>query len=306
MKCLTCSYREPLPGELSFDEIKQLARQLKTFGLRHIVYSGGEPLLRRDFKQICELFASPGVKQTLLTNGLLLEKRADDIKDYFAEIIVSLDGAVAETHNKIRGINSFDLILKGIEKVIDESGIRQVSIRSVLQKQNFRQLPKFIDLAKSLNVNRISFLSADVTSDAFGRDTRGAAAPESDISLSKDEVNEFREIANKVITDYKAEFETGLISETPEKLLKLVNYYGALCGQNPYPKNYCNAPMVSAVITSTGNIQPCYFIPAFGNVRGGEISELANKKEVQTIRNEVRNFTHPRCETCVCTLNVSK
>ena len=111
---------------------------------------------------------------------------------------------------------------------------------------------------------------------------------------------------NKVITDYKNEFDSGLISESPEKLLKLVNYYGALCRENPYPKNYCNAPMVSAVITSTGNIQPCYFIPAFWNVREGTPGELANKNEVRKIRSEVRNFTHPRCKTCVCTLNVSK
>ncbi|HAX48468.1 MAG TPA: radical SAM/SPASM domain-containing protein, partial [Bacteroidetes bacterium] len=45
-----------MPGELTFDEIKQLAQQLSAFGLKHIVYSGGEPLLRRDFRDICNLF----------------------------------------------------------------------------------------------------------------------------------------------------------------------------------------------------------------------------------------------------------
>src|SRR5437867_1285405 len=71
LKCITCSYRQPLPNELTFHEIKELAGQLKEFGLKHIVYSGGEPLVRSDFAKICELFSKFGVKQTLHTNGLL-------------------------------------------------------------------------------------------------------------------------------------------------------------------------------------------------------------------------------------------
>ena len=64
-----------------------------------------------------------GVKQSILTNGLLLEKKIDDIVKYFTEIIVSIDGADSQTHNSIRGINSFDQILKGIKKTIDSSRI---------------------------------------------------------------------------------------------------------------------------------------------------------------------------------------
>lgn len=102
LKCLSCSYRLPMPGELTLSEIEQLSRELKAFGLKHIVYSGGEPLLRRDFRDICSLFAELKVKQTLLTNGLLLSKRAEEFNGLFTEIIVSLDGADAETHNRLR------------------------------------------------------------------------------------------------------------------------------------------------------------------------------------------------------------
>src|SRR5205085_9301204 len=90
LKCITCSYRDALPGELTLDEIKELAAHLRDLGLKHIVYSGGEPLLRRDFTEICKAFEEYNVKQSLLTNGLLLEKRAKDIYKYFSEIIVSI------------------------------------------------------------------------------------------------------------------------------------------------------------------------------------------------------------------------
>ncbi len=304
LKCLTCSYREPLPGELTLIEIKDLAKQLSDFGLKHIVYSGGEPLLRRDFRDICDIFSQKGVKQSLLTNGLLLEKRFDDINEYFSEIIVSIDGAKAETHNIIRGLNSFDQIMKGVQK--DVSSKRNVSIRTVLQKNNFRELQAMIDMARSAGANRISFLAADVASEAFGRDIHGTTADEPGISLSEDEVNEFREIINLVIKDYSPDFFSGFISESPQKLMKLADYYGAIRGMNDFPVNLCNAPMVSAVITSTGNIHPCYFIESYGNVRQDEIKKLVNHETLKNVRNEVRNFNHPRCKTCVCTLNISK
>ncbi|HJY64778.1 MAG TPA: radical SAM protein [Ignavibacteria bacterium] len=306
LKCITCSYREPQPGELSLEEIKNLAGHLSDFGLKHIVYSGGEPLLRRDFKDICENFKQYSVKQSLLTNGLLLDKRIDEIQHYFHEIIVSIDGGKAETHNKIRGVNSFDLIMKGISKAVKNKDKQNISIRTVLQKSNFRELPEMINMAKSAGVDRISFLSADVASEAFGRDTRGAVSEELDISLGPDEVNEFREIVNQVIKVYSSEFISGFISESPQKLLKMVDYYGALCGLNDFPKNFCNAPMVSAVITSTGNIHPCYFIESYGNIRKTEFKSLINIDKIRHVRKDVRNFTHPRCKTCVCTLNVSK
>lgn len=306
LKCMTCSYREPLPGELTLAEIKELASQLAGFGLKHIVYSGGEPLLRRDFRDICDIFGQKRVKQTVLTNGLLLEKRIDDIRDYFHEIIISIDGAKAETHNKIRGLNSFDQILKGIAKAVGGKENPVVSIRTVLQKSNFRELPDMIELAKSVKVDRISFLSADVASEAFGRDTRGAVADEMNISLTVDEVHDFRKLVNQVSTDYTSDFFSGFISESPQKLMKLVEYYGALRGMNEFPKNFCNAPMVSAVITSTGNIHPCYFIESYGSIRQGNIRTLVNLDTVQKVRGEVRNFVHPRCKTCVCTLNISK
>ena len=307
LKCVTCSYRKPLPNELSFEEITELAETLAEFGLKHIVYSGGEPLLRRDFPEICKVFASHGVKQTLLTNGLLLEKRIDDIRQYFREIIVSMDGANPDTHNKIRGVNSFDLILKGIAKSLTGDFRLQVSIRTVLQKQNFRELEGFIDLAKRTGINRISFLAADVSSDAYGRDTRGAVADENQIALNQNEIKELRNIINSIAVKYEKYFASGLISESPEKLHHIADYYEALCsgGKIPFPKNFCNAPMVSAVITSTGNIHPCFFLPSYGNIRKNAFNELINSPAIINTRKQVKKMEPVRCKECVCTLYIS-
>jgi len=308
LKCLSCSYRQPMPGELTFDEIKQLAQQLSAFGLKHIVYSGGEPLLRRDFRDICNLFTVLKVKQTLLTNGLLLAKRADEFKGVFHEIIVSLDGADAPTHNRLRGVNSFDLILEGIAKARAIGAAPQISIRTVLQKQNFRQLHSFIELAKQTRAGRISFLAADVSSEAYGRDNnpaRGAVASESSMALNKDEVLELKDIIYRASIKYKNEFENGLIAESPEKLHHIAYYYAALNGSDTFPRNFCNAPMVSTVITSTGDIHPCFFLPEYGNIRKNKFNLLINSESIINTRKQVKVMEPDRCKKCVCTLFVS-
>ncbi len=305
LKCVTCSYRQPLAGELSLDEIEKLAHDLRSFGLRRIVYSGGEPLLRRDFIEICRIFRSLNVKQTLLTNGLLLEKRAKDIAGYFTEIIVSMDGANADTHNTIRGVNSFELILKGIEKTIALPQAPEVSIRTVLQKQNFRELAEMIKMARTAKVNRISFLAADVSSEAYGRDTRGAVADESSIALNIAEVEELRKLIDSAAVEFRREFASGLVSESPRKLHHIADYYNALSGIKSFPKNICNAPMVSLVITSTGDVHPCFFLASFGNIRSGSVRELANSASIKETRKAVKEYFLERCQKCVCTLYTS-
>lgn len=294
-----------MPGELTLPEIEKLANELTKFGLKHIVFSGGEPLLRRDFIQICEIFNKFGVKQTILTNGLLLEKKIDDIVPYFDEIIVSIDGAVAQTHNFIRGVNSFDLILKGIKKAYEVHRFKNISIRTVLQKRNFREFHQMIELAKSAGVSRISFLSADVFSESFGRDTRGYVEKNENILLDKSEIEEFKNIISSAIEKYAVEFNNKFISESPDKIYRILEYYEACIGLNEYPRNQCNAPNISAVITSTGDMLPCYFLPSFGNIRKNTVQNLLNNDMIISTRKDVKDYILDRCKQCVCTLNIS-
>ncbi len=306
LQCITCSYREQLPNELTLTEISGLAKQLHSFGLRHIVYSGGEPLLRKDFKEICSIFAVYNVKQTLLTNGLLLEKRYEEFSSFFHEIIVSIDGADEETHNGIRGIKSFDQILKGITSIVHKKQHPEISIRTVLQKRNYSQMPKMIEMAKSLSVNRISFLAADVLSNSFGRDTRGAITANESIMLNEFEISDLRRMISAMSSTFKSEFEEQFISESVEKLYHIADYFDALIGKKEFPKNICNAPDVSAVITSTGEIQPCFFLPSYGNVKDTAFHTLVNNASVKEVRKNVRSYSLERCQTCVCTLKVNR
>jgi MoaA/NifB/PqqE/SkfB family radical SAM enzyme len=303
LQCISCSYRERLPDELTLEEISDLARTLRAFGLRRIVYSGGEPLMRRDFPEICATFGRQNVTQSLLTNGFLLEKRFPEIRNHLSEIIVSVDGPDATTHNGIRGIDSFDRIVNGIKHVRSHSARPSIAIRTVVQRSNFNRMTELVRFAKQVGADRISFLAADVLSDSFGRATRGEVVPAGELQLTTDETLAFRESVNRMVQECRVEFATGFISDSPERMFHIVQYFEALAGGGMFPRNLCNAPMVSAVITSTGDLHPCYFLPSYGNVRSGEAAALLNDGAIRSTRRDVRRYKPERCKTCVCTLH---
>jgi MoaA/NifB/PqqE/SkfB family radical SAM enzyme len=304
LRCMTCSYRAPLPNELTLPEIEELALRLKNFGLRHIVYSGGEPLMRRDLPQIGKIFQAHGVRQTLLTNGLLLEKRLEELSEFLNEIIISLDGPSAAVHDAIRGVESFERILRGIHAAKSRINRAVLSIRMVVQRRNFRSVPDMVGFAGDLGVDRISFLAADVLSNAFGREHAGTAAPAEDIRLEVSEAAEFRALVSQMIIAHDKDFRSGFISDPPPRLLHIARYFEALAGDGDFPPNVCNAPMMSTVISSTGDILPCYFLPHYGNLRSGDVRALLNSPAIRSTRASVREMSLERCKTCVCTLHV--
>lgn len=162
-----------------------------------------------------------------------------------------------------------------------------------------------IRMAMDLGVDSVSFLAADVLSQSFGRKTRGYVVANEEIMLSTSETDEFRTMIRNITAYFANEIKRGFIAESPEKLLHLVEYFEGLNGRAPFPRNDCNAPMVSLVITANGNVQPCFFLPSFGNIRGNQINAIANFPEIQTTRKDVREYSLERCRTCVCTLKVS-
>ncbi|MEX2117095.1 MAG: radical SAM protein [Bacteroidota bacterium] len=304
LRCMTCSYRDPLPSEMTVDEYKELFKHLQQMGLRRVVYSGGEPLMRKDFLEICRIAERTGVRQTLLTNGLLLEKRAKEILPFFEEVIISLDGPDAMTHNSIRGLECFDQIVRGIEAMVGNTNKPSLSVRFVVQRRNFRKLDEMVVFAKGLGIDRLSFLAADVQSDAFHRDRVGPVAPSVDILLDPEECAVFRESVKDLLQKRKSEFLTHFIAETPGKMIHLVEYFEAHQGISPFPRNECNAPSVSLVISSTGDVLPCYFLPSFGNVRSRPLPDLLNTPEIRETRTDVRAYRLKECHQCVCTLKI--
>ena len=105
------------------------------FRSRKIRISGGEPLIRKDIVEIVEKISSLGFEDiSMTTNGVLLEKYAQDLKDVGLDRVnVSLDTLNPETYQFISKKNYLDSAKKGILKSV-EVGFYPVKINIVIMK----------------------------------------------------------------------------------------------------------------------------------------------------------------------------
>lgn len=163
IKCnLTCAHCRRLESDetafrdLSTAHARSLIEQLADLGrvqnmMPILVFSGGEPLCRGDLFELVGQAKSLGIIPALATNGTLIDATvAQLIKDSeIARVAVSLDGATAEVHDKMRQLEgSFERAVEGIGYLRDKNVPFQVN--TTLTRHNAGQLEDIYELAKSL------------------------------------------------------------------------------------------------------------------------------------------------------------
>lgn len=104
---------------LSFEEITRLTRIFASLGVEKIRITGGEPLLRKELPHLIRMLRSiEGVNDvTLTTNGSLLAKHAEELKDAGLERInVSLDSIDEARFGQMNGGRcDVQTVIEGIE-----------------------------------------------------------------------------------------------------------------------------------------------------------------------------------------------
>jgi GTP 3',8-cyclase len=120
---------------LTFEEIERVSRVFASLGVRKIRLTGGEPLLRAEIEVLVEMLAAiPGLELTLTTNGALLTRKAEALRDAgLTRVTVSLDSLDDET---FRAMNDVDFpvtsVLDGIDAAA-EAGL-PVKVNAVVKR----------------------------------------------------------------------------------------------------------------------------------------------------------------------------
>lgn len=300
--CVSCAWwsTPANPHELSLDEIDVLAGDLARLGTRLVVFTGGEPLLRADVFEAARLFQQHSIRLHLLTSGLALEPRAAAVASLFRRVIISLDSATAGGYRAIRGVDGFEAVTAGVRQLRSVAPHLPISVRATIHARNFREMPQLVDTAKTLGCASISFLPADLASSAFGH--RDLPALQS-LRLSRAEVDEFRGVVEALVRDHARDIASGFIAEPVAKLRQLVQHYAAMNGDSRFPAKTCNAPWMSAVIESNGDVRPCFFHRIVGNIRRQPIALVA-RAALRDFREDLDVSTNATCKTCVCSLKL--
>ena len=291
--------------QLEEADIKRLLDSLEKLNTKEVVMSGGEALMHPNFFRLCEIIKSKNIKITLLSTGLLLKKYAEEILKNTNEVIVSLDGS-KEIHDKIRNIpNAYEKLKEGVQELKRLNPNFRVTARSVIQKDNFEDFPNIVDAAKEIGLDQISFLTADVTTDAFNRPELWDEPRMGEVKLTRNNLTRFREIIESLIKTHSAEFDSHFIAESPNKIRRFYHYYAAYYNESKFPEMNCNAPWVSAVIEADGSVRPCFFHQVIGDIRKNSLVDIINLEKSISFRKNLDVKTNSICEKCVCYLNLS-
>jgi MoaA/NifB/PqqE/SkfB family radical SAM enzyme len=271
-----------------------------------VVLTGGEPLLHSDFEALCEFLKGCDVKLTLLTTGLLLERRAESVARYVDEVIISLDGP-EDIHNEIRRIReAFNLIRKGIAAVRKLSPQLRVGARSTVQHANFTSLRRTVAAAQDLGFDSISFLPADVSSTAFNRELLWPVERQNEIALTRSEVEALENEMELLIAECNDAIQLKFIVESPSKLRRIVRRFHEHLGDVPPESPMCNAPWVSAVVEVDGTVRPCFFHNKVGSTASHSLEDAINSDDAQQFRSTLNVAENPTCQRCVCSLNYKR
>jgi len=291
--------------QLEEDDIQKMLDSFRKLNTREVVMSGGEALMHPNFFRLCEIIKSRKIKITLLSTGLLLKKYAEDIISKTDEVIVSLDGS-RDVHDKIRNIpNAFDKLKEGVLELKKLNPDFRVTARCVIQKDNFEDFPNIVDAAKEIGLDQISFLAADVTTDAFNRTELWDEQRAGEVKLSREDLLRFKDIIELLIKTHSNDFKSKFIAESPERIRRFYHYYFAYYDQSKFPEVRCNAPWVSSVVEADGSIRPCFFHQVVGNIRDGSLTEIINSEKSVSFRKNLDVKTNDICKKCVCSLNLS-
>jgi radical SAM protein with 4Fe4S-binding SPASM domain len=135
--------------ELKLADCKKIIRDAKEIGIRHIVMTGGEPLLHRDFFDIVRYAKELGLEVNLTTNGMLVGRFIDQICDSNIDSVsVSIDG-LEEIHDSLRRKKgAFSLAMQGVDLLCKRIGPEKVSLYFVVTNKNVMQLKHVYELAR--------------------------------------------------------------------------------------------------------------------------------------------------------------
>jgi MoaA/NifB/PqqE/SkfB family radical SAM enzyme len=219
------------------------------------------------------------------------------------DVIVSIDGP-REIHDRIRGVpDAYRRLERGIRALRGHRATMPIHGRCTVQRNNFRYLRATVRAALELKLDSISFLAADMATEAFNHLSPWPEDVMAKVALNAVEVEELAAEIEGLTCEYQEDVRSGFIRENPEKLRRIERHFRAHLGEIAPVAPRCNAPWVSAVIESDGAVRPCFFHQPIGNLQEGTLVDIVNSDAAVEFRSRLHISSNAICQRCVCSLS---
>jgi radical SAM protein with 4Fe4S-binding SPASM domain len=262
LRCPYCyaSSEKPLPGQLTTAESMNLVEQAAEMGASLIVFTGGEPMMRRDLFDVVRHARACGLSANIITNGTFVRtaETAARMAELFDVITVSMDGPTREQHEKTRGRGTFAKTVKAL-RLLNEQGVKPI-INHVLSKDSAQTIEEFAEFISGFDIAFVRCMQQSTL--GRGRDDDGTF--EWDNYLGSLAFNWTNPAARKILAD-------------GPKAAKPCSITGN-----------CGMGGTEIYVNSLGNVYPCKLITSdadiAGNVRSQPLAEIFANPQLAAMR----------------------
>jgi radical SAM protein with 4Fe4S-binding SPASM domain len=163
-------------GQLTFENYKRLLDDIGEYLIQVQLWNQGEPFLNKSFLDFVRYANEKGIMTHTSTNGHFIKTDRDAeklIESGLDQLIFSMDGTNQETYEKYRVGGDYQLVMETLERIARakhrlNSRTPLVELQFLVFKHNQSEIDKIITMSKDLNLNRISFKTAQIYSNQQG------------------------------------------------------------------------------------------------------------------------------------------
>lgn len=259
---LRCKYCMPESGVkslchsdiLSIEEIVEIVRIASKNGIKKIRLTGGEPLVRRGFINLCKQISEINEIEdiAITTNGVYLKEMADELfENKVRRINFSLDTLIKEKYNDITRRNDFDKTMESLFYAIKKGFKVKINV-VLIGGFNDDEIQDFVNLANDydLEVRFIELMQIGETA-----------------NWSKDKF-----VSNKIVLEKVPKLEFDGVSGVA-KIYKIKGQKGRIGLISPISCSFCE-DCNRIRLTSDGKLKPCLHSKDEINLKGLSGEEL--------------------------------
>jgi radical SAM protein with 4Fe4S-binding SPASM domain len=288
--------------EMTTQQAEDFIARVAEYGCPVLLFSGGEPMLRKDLFRLMAFGRSLGLRIVLSSNGTLITadaaKRLAEVGLSYAGI--SLDGT-KEIHDQFRGAaGCYDATMRGIE-ACQNAGLK-TGLRFTMTRQNVGTVGAIFNIAEQHGIRRICFYHLVRTGRAATDDLHPATAAQIRIALdeiiSRTAESVYKGCAEEVLT-------VGNHADGPYLLGRMhrENHHGYEAAKELLARNGGNRTGQNiAAVSWEGSVHPDQFWRNYtlGNVLEkpfGQIWDNESDPVLRILRNK-DTYCAARCATC--------
>ena len=329
LRCVMCNFHN---YDWSFNktQLEQLKRLIPYLEL--LIWQGGEVFLSKDFMGLFDLASNNNVKQTIITNALLInDSIAEKIVQNNVSLAISIDDIEKEGYEKIRKGGKFENLISNLKLLNTLKNKNKISnfnmqLSVVIMKSNYNKLDRFLDFAKTYGFSSIELNPINLSNNNY----------EEQIFFPRSDYDKI-EYINSVLPDiYKKATKLGIKINSAIPTLKSEIYknekfpkingtnnnnkymqsyecnrkkdidlkMSSICKTNETDnkyKSFCFVPWYSLMIDLDGYVSPSCICPTFyrDTISEMSIDDVWNSKTMSFYRTIVRtNSYNDICGKC--------